>query len=86
MDGAPHRAINESCRSGYDPVADVRSEPLLVSALRPIPAVKTTSLVRQFLPLVQGVDLRPANGKFSPKADFPLTAQFASFSDSNVNV
>jgi len=35
MDGAPHRAITKSRRSGYDPIADIRSTPLLLTALRP---------------------------------------------------
>jgi len=34
-----------------------------MAALRPIPTVRTTSLVRHFLPLVQGVDLKSANLK-----------------------
>ena len=39
MDGPSHRAITKSRRSGYDPIADVRSIPLLVTALRPIEVV-----------------------------------------------
>ena len=50
-----------------------------VVALRPIQAVRTTSLVRHFLPLVQEAILRSANRKFSPKAAVPVTTTKQSF-------